>query len=104
MRPLTVDDLRVGLRVLFAGEEDSGDVLDHSRRAAGHILMNHHPGVIHAVTDPHHVQVDFVGLEDEPVSFGVGFGYDQETGAYPGLLVPDDLEWDRALTAGWLAE
>ena len=103
MRPLTVEEVTVGMRVLFAGGADAGDVLDERKRAAGHILVEHHPGVIRELLGTQHVLVDFVGLEDEPVSFGVGFGYDEETGIYPGLLVPGESEWQDMISAGWWA-
>jgi hypothetical protein len=101
MRSLSINDLSVGLSVLYAGGQDEGDVLDPERRRLGHVLMPHHPGVIREVQNRHHIQVSFRGLEEEPVSWGVGFGYDESTGIYPGLLVPDANEWERASHAGW---
>ncbi|GAB3078959.1 hypothetical protein GCM10027053_49110 [Intrasporangium mesophilum] len=101
MRPFTVGDLAVGTRVLYNGPEESGDVLDERRRAEGRVLIEHHPGTIRVAAEPQHVLVDFLGLEDEPVSWAVGFGYDETTGLYPGLLIPDDADWEAAVRSGW---
>ena len=101
MRNLTADDVQIGLRVLHAGTADGGDVLDPARRTAGHVLGERHPGVVLEILGRQHVIVRFVGLEDEPISWAVGFGYDPATGVYPGLLLPQAGEWDAALASGW---
>lgn len=63
--------------------------------------MPHHPGVIREAQNRQHVLVSFRGLEEEPVSWGVGFGHDESSGIYPALLLPDSEEWERASHAGW---
>jgi hypothetical protein len=103
MRSLSADDLSVGLRVLYAGPMSSDDVLDPDRRRMGHVLMPHHPGLVREAESEHHVVVAFRGLEDEPISWGVGFGCGEQTGVYPGLLLPDADEWERAVAGGWWA-
>jgi len=103
MRHLMVSDVSVGVGVLYAGPGDDADVLDPARRAAGHILKELHPGVIHDATDRQHLIVRFFGLEDEPISWAVGFGHDVVTGDYPGLLIPDQRTWEDAKLAGWWA-
>lgn len=101
MRSLSVNDLLVGRHVLYAGGQHEGDVLDPGTSPPGQVLMPHHPGVLHEVQNRHHILVSFRGLEDEPASWGGGFGYDESTGIYPGLLVPDADEWEQVSHAGW---
>src|SRR6476661_8227271 len=101
MRRLSADELSVGLPVLYAGAKSSDDILDPERRRVGHVLMPGHPGTIREIENVHHVVVAFLGLETEPISWGVGFGCDERTGIYPGLLIPEPDEWERAVSDGW---
>ncbi|MBO1756356.1 hypothetical protein [Allobranchiibius sp. CTAmp26] len=100
---MNVEQAVGGKRVLSAGlDPDAGDVLTPAFRARNHVLMPHHPGRINSFVGPglNHCLVDFVGLEQEPVSFAVGFDHD-ENGFYRGLLDPTDEEWQAAMSAGW---
>ncbi|WP_377642324.1 hypothetical protein [Oryzobacter terrae] len=103
MRVLTESEVRVGARVLYGGEASERDV---SAAAAehGHILISGHPGVIAHIHGPGncHVVVEFIGLEAEGISVGVGWDPIAD-GTYPQLFVPENAEWERALTAGWWA-
>lgn len=102
MRFLRADEARVGVSVLYAGEDDATGVLDRDLVEAGCVLRHLHPGVIQQFYGPdaNHCIVRFLGLEDEPVSTMVGFDH-QDDGQYPGLLVPTQTEWKKALTSGW---
>jgi hypothetical protein len=81
---VTIADLRDGLLVEYLGSEpDRGDVLGERLRAVGMALYPGHPGRVSDAT-MQHVRVAWVGLEDEPVSYAVGFSCD-ESGRYAGL-------------------
>lgn len=101
-RYLRADEVRVGLKVLYAGKDDDAGVEDPDLVRAGHILVHRHPGVIQLFCGPgvNHCIVEFVGLEDEAISTVVGFDHHRD-GHYPGLLVPSDEEWAQARASGW---
>ncbi|GAA1139064.1 hypothetical protein [Ornithinicoccus hortensis] len=102
MRFLQADEVAVGLRVLYAGHADFLGIADPELLQRGHILVHHHPGVVKKFYGPgvNHCIVEFVGLEDEPISFAVGFDH-LEDGHYAGLLVPTEEEWQQADSSGW---
>lgn len=102
MRFLQADEVSVGQRVLYAGPADALGVADPDLLQRGHILVRHHPGVVQKFYGPgvNHCIVQFVGLEDEPISFAVGFDHDED-GHYAGLLVPTEEEWQQAVSSGW---
>ncbi|WP_298891723.1 hypothetical protein [uncultured Serinicoccus sp.] len=102
MRPLHAAEAKAGLRVLYAGKDDSTNVLDPGLLRRGHILKHHHPGLIDMFHGPglNHCVVRFIGLEEEPVSTVLGFDH-RGDGSYIGLLVPTETEWADALRSGW---
>ena len=71
-RYVTVRDLRVGLPVEYLGDANPEVVLSDSLRAIGLVLYSGHPGRVWSTT-LQHVQVTWVGLEDEPATYAVGF-------------------------------
>jgi hypothetical protein len=88
-----IADLRVGLPVEFLGEPDPNVVLSDHLRAVGLILFCGHPGRVWSTT-LQHVQVNWVGLEDEPASYAVGFSLpSEEDDFYPvlGLLTEEEF-------------
>ena len=92
-RYLTVADLRVDLPVEYLGEANAEIVLSDALRAVGMMLYPGHPGRISS-TIVQHVQVSWVGLEDEPASYAVGFsvrGPEERTYFGLGLLAPDEF-------------
>lgn len=102
MRFLLAEEARVGVSVLYAGEDESSDVLDPDLVRAGCVLKHRHPGVVREFYGPglNHCIVRFIGLEDEPISTVVGFDHGED-GHYPGLFVPTEAEWAQALGSGW---
>ena len=97
-RNLYVSDLRLGAPVRWLGEDSDRDVLLPEHRSAGRFLRHGHLGRLTSIEMPH-VQIDWVGLEDEPVSFGVGFGPDP-SGCYPSLELLTEAEWSGAMDHG----
>lgn len=93
-------DLRVGLPVEYLGDDDPDVVLSDQLRAVGLVLYSGHPGRVWS-TLHQHVQVTWVGLEDEPATYAVGFSVPgEEDTFYPalGLLTEDEFELrERAL-------
>ena len=88
-----VTDLRVGLPVEYLGEPDPNVVLSDQLRAVGLVLYCGHPGRVWSTT-LQHVQVTWVGLEDEPATYAVGFSLpSEEESFYPvlGLLTEDEF-------------
>jgi hypothetical protein len=69
---VSVEDLRVGLPVEYLGDANPDVVLSEPLRAVGLVLYCGHPGRVWSTT-PQHVQVSWVGLEDEPATYAVGF-------------------------------
>ena len=69
---VTVTDLSIGLPVEYLGEDDPEVVLSDSLRAIGMVLYSGHPGRVWSTT-LQHVQVTWIGLEDEPATYAVGF-------------------------------
>ena len=100
-RCVTISDLRVGLLVEYLGDDNANIVLSESLKAAGMILYSGHPGRVRD-TAVQHVQVTWVGLEDEPASYAVGFSVnspgDLTYGAL-GLLTAEEFgRRERALS------
>jgi hypothetical protein len=88
-----VTDLHVGLPVEYLGESDPNVVLDEELQAIGLALYSGHPGRVWSTTIQH-VQVTWVGLEDEPATYAVGFSVpDDDETYYPalGLLAEDEF-------------
>jgi hypothetical protein len=101
MRPLTVDDLRCGARVLYVGPASGTDIADSGLIDSGRILMERHPGLITRVTPERLVFIRFVGLECQQVC-EAGFTPDPE-GRYPSLVCVTTEEWVSAMSQGWWA-
>jgi hypothetical protein len=94
---LTVADLRVGLPVEYLGQEpDREGVWTEALTSRGVALFPGHPGRI-LPSVPQHVQVSWVGLEEEAASHLVGFGSDTVApeGIYTGLGVLSEREFAR---------
>ncbi len=92
-------DLRVGLPVEYLGETDPNVVWDEALRATGLVLYAGHPGRIWSTT-VQHVQVTWVGLEDEPASYAVGFSIpDSGEPYYAGLGLLTETEYERRARA-----
>jgi hypothetical protein len=93
-------NLRAGLPVEYLGDDNPEVVLSDHLRAVGLVLYQGHPGRVWS-TLHQHVQVTWVGLEDEPATYAVGFSVpDEEDTFYPslGLLTEDEFELrERAL-------
>ena len=89
MRPVKASDMCVGLRVAanFCGSDIP---VEERTKADGTSLpfMRGHRGIVKDCSMLDHVLVDWVGLEDAPISFGVGFGVNDYE-EYPGLLQVD---------------
>jgi hypothetical protein len=95
-----IADLRVGLPVEYLGESDPIAVLDEKLQAVGLVLYSGHPGRVWS-TLLQHVQVTWVGLEDEPATYALGFSVpDEDATCYRilGLLSEDEFRRrERAL-------
>jgi hypothetical protein len=90
-----VTDLRAGLPVEYLGESDPNVVLDEKLQAAGLVLYSGHPGRVWSTTIQH-VQVTWVGLEDEPATYAVGFSLpDEDETCYPALGLLTEDEYSR---------
>lgn len=101
-RALKEHEARVGLRVLHAGERRTDGVMTPELRELGRGLEPGHPGVISRLL-PGHLQVAWLGLEEEPESWGVGYDHVGE-GIYPTLHPAAAVEWEYAISHGWWAE
>ncbi|ETT28373.1 hypothetical protein RR21198_1025 [Rhodococcus rhodochrous ATCC 21198] len=77
--------VRQGVPVAFRGADTDRDILDP--QAQPPMLFHGHPG---RITSPaiQHILVDWVGLEDEPASFAVGFCPRAIEGGWAGPVVP----------------
>jgi len=91
---VTGTDLRVGLPVEYLGASDPVPVLDVKLQAIGLALYSGHPGRIWSTTIQH-VQVTWVGLEDEPATYAVGFSVADAETYYPGLGLLTGDEFSR---------
>ncbi|ORM38110.1 hypothetical protein [Williamsia sp. 1135] len=69
----------------YRGQDDDRDILNKAARPA--LLFHGHPGRITDAT-LQHIRVDWVGLEDEPASFAVGFCPTTIDGGRAGPIVP----------------
>jgi hypothetical protein len=90
---VTISDLRVGLPVEYRGDADPNVVLSEPLRTAGMVLYSGHPGRVWSTT-VQHVQVTWVGLEDEPATYAVGFSVNSPedlTYGILGLLTEDEF-------------
>lgn len=100
-RYVTVADLRSELLVEYLGDEpDAIGVISEELTSRAMPLYPGHPGQIWR-PDPQHVQVSWVGLEDEPASYAVGFSCDSlaPDGRFPGLGHLADAEFTQRATA-----
>jgi hypothetical protein len=76
VRYVTVGELRDDLPVEFLGEEaDAVGVISQALASRAVALYPGHPGRVWR-TQPQHVQVTWVGLEEEPASYAYGFDAD----------------------------
>jgi hypothetical protein len=95
-----VTDLRVGLPVEHLGKPDPIPVLDEKLQAIGMVLYSGHPGRVWS-TLTQHVQVTWVGLEDEPATYALGFSVPDNDEIYYralGFLTQDEFSRrERAL-------
>ena len=82
---VTISDLRVGLPVEYRGAADPNVILNEPLRTAGMVLYSGHPGRVWNTTIQH-VQVTWVGLEDEPATFAVGFSVNSPQDLTYGIL------------------
>jgi hypothetical protein len=93
-------NLRVGLPVEYLGDDEPVVVLNDQLKAIGLVLYSGHPGRVWS-TLHQHVQVTWVGLEDEPATYALGFSVPgEEDTFYPslGLLTEDEFgRRERAL-------
>jgi hypothetical protein len=80
-----------GAPVAFRGQDTDRDILN----PAPALLFHGHPG---RITDPtlQHILVDWVGLEDEPASFAVGFCPTTVDGGWASPTVPGLAEISEA--------
>jgi hypothetical protein len=88
-----VKDLRVGLPVEYLGKPDPDVVLSDRLRAIGLVLYCGHPGRVWSTT-LQHVQATWVGLEDEPATYAVGFSLPGEEESFYtvlGLLAEEEF-------------
>lgn len=85
----------MGAPVRWTGAPTDRDILDERRRRQGRRLEYGHPGRLTSIAMPH-VQIDWLGLEAEPISFGVGFGPDS-AGRYLRLELLSEEEWSSLL-------
>jgi hypothetical protein len=90
---VTFTNLRVGLPVEYLGDDDPEVVLSDRLRLVGLVLYSGHPGRVWS-TLHQHVQVTWVGLEDEPASYAVGFSVPgEEDTFYPALGLLTEAEF-----------
>lgn len=89
VRHVNAGDVRAGLHVTAAFDGSTLPPMELTRADGTVAPFRHgHPGVVRDCSMPEHVLVDWEGLEDAPISIGVGFAMDEE-GRYPGLLRRD---------------
>lgn len=82
---IATNRIRRGAPVAYRGQDDDRDILNQSAPPA--LLFQGHPGRITDAT-LQHILVDWVGLEDEPASFAVGFCPTTVHGRRAGPTVP----------------
>ncbi|ELB92780.1 hypothetical protein Rwratislav_12358 [Rhodococcus wratislaviensis IFP 2016] len=84
-QPMSTSRLARGRPVAYRGTDTGRDILGPGTRPR--VLYQGHPG---RITDStvQHILVDWVGLENEPASFAVGFCPDTITGGWAGPVVP----------------
>ncbi|MCE1179668.1 MAG: hypothetical protein LWW86_11680 [Micrococcales bacterium] len=99
---LTVASARPGVRVIWLGPQHEEDIFAPQGDGTTPVLQHGHPGRI-VRADPWHVTVEWLGLEEEPVSWGVGHNPEPD-GTFTFLGVVPDGEWDEAARVGWWAE
>jgi hypothetical protein len=90
---VTFTNLRVGLPVEYLGDDEPVVVLSDHLTAIGLVLYSGHPGRIWS-TLHQHVQATWVGLEDEPATYALGFSVPAEEDTfYPvlGLLTEEEF-------------
>jgi hypothetical protein len=82
---IATNRIQRGTPVAYRWQDTDRDILNPASQPA--LLFHGHPG---RITDPtlQHVQVDWVGLEDEPASFAVGFCPTTVDGGWAGPTVP----------------
>lgn len=99
--PLPEARATVGLRVRWLGEHEYNDVLDPTKRALGHVLMPGHPGTISRTDILAHLMVDWLGLEEEPISDTTG--YHAVKGHYVCFEEISEDQWQEIARNGWWA-
>ena len=100
-----IEDLRNGLTVEFLGEPDPYDVESEALVARGIRLVPGHPGRIFRPSSEH-VQANWVGLEEEPASYGRGFNVERNgatTYHELGLISEDEFERRKGVLRAMLA-
>lgn len=82
---MATNRVRPGAPVAFRGHDTDRDILTPDPQPP--LLFHGHPG---RITDPavQHILVDWVGLENEPASFAVGFCTTTAPGGWAGPTVP----------------
>ena len=93
-------DLRKGQPVEYLGKDQWPTEVDKEFLGRTGVLYHGHPGRIW-FTDRPHVMVNWVGLEDDPESFAVGYspsGPDHMTYMGLGVLTEDEYQFrEKAL-------
>jgi hypothetical protein len=92
---VSVEDLRVGLPVEYLGDANPDVVLSEPLRAVGLVLYYGHPGRVWSTT-LQHVQVSWVGLEDEPATYAVGFSLPSEPTEQMHLGSDPEYGWEES--------
>lgn len=82
---IATNRIQRGTPVAYRGQDTDRDILNQAAQPA--LLFHGHPG---RITDAplQHIRVDWVGLEDEPASYAVGFCPTTVDGGRPGPTVP----------------
>lgn len=91
-----------GARVMWLGAPKSTGIEDPERIEKGLVLVTGHPGTISDTRTPHHMQISWVGLEDEAESWGVGHA--PVNGLYSNIKVISERDFQKALGLGWWAD
>ncbi|SUF08979.1 Uncharacterised protein [Rhodococcus gordoniae] len=82
--PIATTRVRQGVPVAYCGADTDRDILNPHTQPP--MLFHGHPGRITSAAIQH-ILVDWVGLEDEPVSFAVGYCPPTIDGGWAGPVV-----------------